>query len=219
MAITIGLAVSAIALAGCSAPQSRAASESSAGTATSQPAITASALPVATTTPAIVTSVDDLPTPAPPPQIPTAVATVTKIPTDVPSPTATSVTPTTTSTPTIPPPTFTPPAPPPREPGEHLILGRPVSADYPQWTDKAYPYASTGSGTLQPHHGVEFIVPTGTPILAVADGIVRVAGPDDAIAYGPQTNFYGNVVIIEHSPSLNNLPLFTVYGHLYQTCR
>lgn len=86
----------------------------------------------------------------------------------------------------------------------------------PQWTDKTYPYGSTRGGTLQPHHGVEFAVPTGTVVSAVAPGTVRVAGPDDAIAYGPQTDFYGNVVIIEHAASPSGLAVYTLYGHLSQ---
>lgn len=141
------------------------------------------------------------------PQLPTPLATVTRA--------ATAVA-TVSPSPTTPPPTYTPPPPPPPEPGEHLLFGRPVPESVAQWTDKAYPYGSTRGGTLQPHHGVEFAVPAGTPVLAVAPGVVRVAGPDDQIAYGPQTNFYGNVVIIEHSASPNGLALFTVYGHLSQ---
>jgi murein DD-endopeptidase MepM/ murein hydrolase activator NlpD len=119
-----------------------------------------------------------------------------------------------TASPTIPPPTFTPPPPPPPAAGEHLIFGRPVPAASTQWTDKAYPYGSTRSGTLQPHHGVEFAVPIGTPVLAAAGGTVRVAGSDDPLVYGPQPNFYGNLVIIEHAASPNGLALYTLYGHL-----
>jgi murein DD-endopeptidase MepM/ murein hydrolase activator NlpD len=117
-----------------------------------------------------------------------------------------------TFTPT-PEPTFTPPPPPPEVEGEHLWLQRPVPASGPAWTDKAYPYGSTRGGALPPHHGVEFGVPTGTPVLAVAPGAVRVAGDDSQIAYGPQTDFYGNLVIIELATESGD-PVFALYGHL-----
>jgi murein DD-endopeptidase MepM/ murein hydrolase activator NlpD len=65
------------------------------------------------------------------------------------------------------------------------------------WTDKVYPYGGTRGGTLRPHHGVEFMVPNGTPMLAAASGTVVVAGNDSVEVYGPQTGFYGNLVVIE----------------------
>ena len=82
------------------------------------------------------------------------------------------------------------------------------------WTDKEYPYGSTRRGELRPHHGVEFNVDYDTEILAVASGTVVVAGSDDTVAYGPETNFYGNLVVIEHDTPHNGKPVFTLYGHL-----
>lgn len=115
---------------------------------------------------------------------------------------------------TEPPPTFTPPPPPPPVPGEHFRFARPVPPSGPVWTDKTYPYGSTRGGLLRPHTGVEFIVPEGTPVLAVAPGIVRVAGSDAADVVGPQPNFYGNVIVIELDDSVGGQSLFTLYGHL-----
>jgi len=115
---------------------------------------------------------------------------------------------------TPPPPTFTPPPPPPVVAGEHLVFPRPVPPSGPTWTDKVYPYGSTRGGRLRPHTGVEFVVPSGTPVLAVASGTVVAAGNDAAIAYGPQTNFYGNLVILELDGSNGGAPLFALYGHL-----
>jgi murein DD-endopeptidase MepM/ murein hydrolase activator NlpD len=82
------------------------------------------------------------------------------------------------------------------------------------WTDKVYPYGSTRGGTLQPHHGVEFYVPTSTQILAAASGTVRVAGSDSDFVFGPHENFYGNLVVIEHDSRWNSQAVFTLYGHL-----
>lgn len=110
-------------------------------------------------------------------------------------------------------PTFTPPPPPPIVKGEQLWLQRPVPTSGPAWTDKTYPYGSTRGGALRPHTGVEFVVPTGTPVLAVASGTVVVAGDDLTVAYGPQTNFYGNLVIVQLDTN-DGSALFALYGHL-----
>lgn len=207
-----GLALGLLVLVGCG------------GTLThEEPAPSASAVASVATLPATPSVTPGLPLPPEEsptpitvvaPQLPTAVATTTRDAPAMATASGSAEEPSITPTATDPPPTFTPPPPPPPVSGEHLIFGRPVPASATQWTDKAYPYGSTRGGTLQPHYGVEFAVPSGTPVLAAAPGVVRVAGPDDQIAYGPQTNFYGNVVIIEHSASASGLALFTVYGHL-----
>lgn len=49
--------------------------------------------------------------------------------------------------------------------------------------------------------------------MAAAAGTVVFAGSDAEIAQGPQTNFYGNLVIIE-SAGAGETPLYTLYGHL-----
>jgi murein DD-endopeptidase MepM/ murein hydrolase activator NlpD len=67
---------------------------------------------------------------------------------------------------------------------------------------------------LRPHHGVEFNVAAGTPILAAASGTVVVAGDDLATTYGPHLDFYGNLVVIQHDHTYNGRPLYTLYGHL-----
>jgi murein DD-endopeptidase MepM/ murein hydrolase activator NlpD len=114
------------------------------------------------------------------------------------------------------PPTFTPPPQPLRpssQAWDHFWLRRPVR-DGVVWTDKYYPYGSTRGGALRPHHGVEFNVNYSTEILAAAAGTVRVAGDDRLAAIGPTTNFYGNVVVIEHDFLFEGQPVFTLYAHL-----
>ena len=123
------------------------------------------------------------------------------------------VEPTATITPT-PQPTFTPPALPFTSNEEHFWLRRPIPEGGVVWTDKVYPYGSTRSGSLQPHHGVEFYVPSGTEILAAASGTAVVAGNDLDTPYGPQTNFYGNLVVIELDSTYNGQPIYNLYGHL-----
>ncbi|RMG89298.1 MAG: M23 family metallopeptidase, partial [Chloroflexi bacterium] len=128
-------------------------------------------------------------------------------------PTETAVPPTETPTAT-PIPTFTPPALPLTSPNEHYWLRRPIPDGGTVWTDKVYSYGSTRGGTLRTHHGVEFYVPSGTEILAAASGTVVVAGDDLTVPYGPHTNFYGNLIVIELDSRWNNQPVYTLYGHL-----
>lgn len=129
------------------------------------------------------------------------VATVTAVS----SPTPTRILP--TATPTPPNLRFT-------SPNEHYWFWRPIHEGQTNWTDKVYPYGGTRGGTLQPHHGVEFYVAEGTQVLAVADGTVVYASSDSEQIFGPQPNFYGNLVVIEHDTRLDGQPVFTLYGHL-----
>lgn len=113
-------------------------------------------------------------------------------------------------------PTFTRPAAPTTSANDHFWLGRPVPEGGVVWTDKAYPYGSTRGGTLRPHRGVEFNVPLGTPVFTAASGTVVVAGDDLNTVYGEHTNFYGNLVIIQHDFLYNGQPVYSLYGHLSQ---
>ena len=113
-----------------------------------------------------------------------------------------------------------------------LFLRRPIDPPANDNVDTTYRFGSTQSGVRDPHHGVEFLNGFGTPVLAAAEGVVAVAGTDvDPISphgawpilfYGPYSNFYGNLVVIEHPlpdaiqaafPDLAG-PLYTLYGHL-----
>lgn len=94
-------------------------------------------------------------------------------------------------------------------------LARPVASPAVNYVERSYPYGSTQQGGREPHHGVEFFNPTGVPVLAAAPGTVIVAGPDDAVAYGPRPNFYGNLVVVQHA-DWRGQPLFTLYAHLSQ---
>jgi hypothetical protein len=126
--------------------------------------------------------------------------TDTPIPTEEPSPT--------------PQPTFTPPALPFTSLNEHYWLRRPIAEGGTVWTDKSYPYGGTRGGTLRPHHGVEFYVPSGTEVLSAASGTVVVAGSDDELIYGPHKNFYGNLVVIELDTPFLGQPVYNLYAHL-----
>lgn len=94
------------------------------------------------------------------------------------------------------------------------LLDRPIGSTYQNTIDRSYPYASTQQGMFDPHHGVEFPNPSGTPVSAAADGVVVYAGTDDLTVLGPYTGFYGNVIILRHPELYEGDDLFTLYAHL-----
>lgn len=190
------------------------------------PAVSSDALVAAAAPATVVPTLPPTAEPTPPPPVvvtptadlsePVPVSAESLAPTVTPPPAA-SATPAPTAASTITPtpaPTFTPPALPGTSPNEHYWLYRPVPAGGTVWTDKTYPYGSTRGGTLRPHAGVEFYVPSGTPVLAAADGVVVAAGSDAAALFGPESSFYGNVIVIEHDFFYLGQPVFTLYGHL-----
>lgn len=72
-------------------------------------------------------------------------------------------------------------------------------------TERGYPITSffglrTLSGEEEMHYGIDIATPVGTPLYAIADGVVVAAGP----ARG-----YGNWIVIQH------LDFVSIYGHLY----
>ena len=97
---------------------------------------------------------------------------------------------------------------------EHFWLERPIPAGYVNYPDRTYPYGSTFQGLREPHHGIEFFNPSGTPVVAAAPGIVVVAGNDGTTAYGPATDFYGNLVVVQLDQPYMGQPVFTLYAHL-----
>ncbi|MFB0535439.1 MAG: M23 family metallopeptidase, partial [Anaerolineae bacterium] len=159
------------------------------------------------------------PTPTPtftptPTLTPTPTFTPTPTPTSTPTATPTSIpaTPTVEPTPTIP--TCDEPLKEGLGGGDHYWLERPLGPEHSQQPSRFYPYASTGEGRYLLHHGLDIQNETGTPVLAVADGKVVVAGDDRVEAYGPTTDFYGQLVIIELNQTYLEQPVFCIYGHL-----
>ncbi len=98
---------------------------------------------------------------------------------------------------------------------EHFVFQRPISSDNKDYWARNYSFGSTDGGSRPIHHGVDFENPTGTPILAAGDGTVYYAGPDKDKIFGPQPDFYGNVIVIKHPyHDANGQPIYTLYGHL-----
>ncbi|MEZ0396115.1 MAG: M23 family metallopeptidase [Anaerolineales bacterium] len=96
----------------------------------------------------------------------------------------------------------------------HFVLQRPIPPDGNDWVDPSYRYGYTQNERREPHHGVEFVNPQGTPVLAAAEGTVIFAGDDSATLLGPLTGYYGNVIVLEHHLPQVEAPLFTLYAHL-----
>lgn len=171
------------------------------------------------------------PTLVPSPEPPTAtlpVTPATPIPTNTRRPTVTP-TPTLPSTPArtristnVPGPfggdlvTWTPPAPGPRFP-DHYLMGRPISSAFVNYWARNYSYGSSDNGNRPVHHGIDIPNETGTPVIAAADGIVYFVGSDQTILFGPQPDFYGTLVVIEHTfRDSRGLTIYSLYGHLYK---
>jgi murein DD-endopeptidase MepM/ murein hydrolase activator NlpD len=175
-------------------------------------------------------------TPSPTPTV-TPTPTATTIPTNTPIPTNTlpptlTPTPLPTATPvvlaspvagaleanaTVGPTWTPPPADPAVQIADHYHFTRPISQDGANWADRTYPYGGTSGGRLQVHLGVDMENPRGTPILAAADGTVFYAGDDLATQFGPQTDYYGNVVVLQHSlTDSSGQPVYTLYGHMHR---
>ena len=97
-----------------------------------------------------------------------------------------------------------------------FLLARPIVPPGRDQIDFTYRFGSTQGGLREPHHGVEFLNSTGTPVLAAANGLVVVAGDDRKIFYGPYSYFYGNLVVLRHDLPGINQPVYTLYAHLSQ---
>ena len=135
--------------------------------------------------------------------------------------TATSVVPTPATRPSAGRPT-------PRPLVQHFMMGRPVALPADKITPALYYlYGTTGMGTLDVHHGEEFVNPVGTPIYAVADGTIVVAGTDTQPLCGddrkivcgrdlsPDTGgFYGKLVVIQLARDYNGQRIFALHGHM-----
>lgn len=100
--------------------------------------------------------------------------------------------------------------------GSPFYFQRPVPETARQSVDISYRFGSTQNKAREPHHGVELLNPFGTPVLAAADGRVVAAGSDseNLVSYSPYLNFYGLVVILQHTVPGLEQPVFSLYAHL-----
>ena len=102
-------------------------------------------------------------------------------------------------------------------PRPHFLLARPIGPDGVNYIAHNYAYGSTDGGGRPIHHGDDFEDPYGTAVLAAGDGVIQYAGDDIRQLFGPQPNFYGNVIVIRHPfVDSNGQAVFSLYGHLSQ---
>jgi murein DD-endopeptidase MepM/ murein hydrolase activator NlpD len=175
-------------------------------TATATPTPTNTPTPTFTPTPTSTPSPTSTPTPVAPPPSPSPAAPAAASPTPAGPPTP-------TPTP-VPRTKLAKGLPDPANAADHYWLISPFSSQYNQVISYPYHYGGTYGGAFLLHHGVDTQNPIGTPVLAVADGEVTVAGDDLTTAYGRSPNFYGNLVVIRLDKKLDGQPVYVLYGHL-----
>ncbi len=101
---------------------------------------------------------------------------------------------------------------------DHFWLGQPHPAGYNQFYSPNYQFGSTANERYRIHHGVDISSDSGTPVLAMGEGEVVHAGPDNPTLLGPYNNFYGNSVVIRLNRRLPTLEgeqdVYVLLGHL-----
>ncbi len=90
----------------------------------------------------------------------------------------------------------------------HVWFRRPIELRDQPYIDQTYRFGSTMGGNFQPHQGVEFNNPDGTPVHAIGDGVVVHSGPAERGAL---------TVAIKHDRRLpvaqGGYYLYSVYYH------
>src|SRR5574341_558052 len=149
---------------------------------------------------------------------PTAAASPMIEPSPTPNETLPSSTPDVSPTPTITLTATLTSAPPPEQdglPADHYVMIRPIPDGWTTWGDRTYAYGSTAGGNYRPHTGMEFFNPESTPVVAGANAVVEYSGADSETQFGPQLDFYGNLIVLRLSDyTYSGQPVYALYGHL-----
>src|SRR6478735_6675696 len=97
---------------------------------------------------------------------------------------------------------------------------RPIARGDQPYMDQTYRYGSTFGGTFQPHQGVEFNNPDGTPVRAIGNGVVVWAGPAEqgalTVAIRHDSTITGMVPrspVDTVAPQRARLFIYSVYYH------
>jgi hypothetical protein len=96
---------------------------------------------------------------------------------------------------------------------DHFLLTH-AFPDAPYWGSQYYPYGTNAGGQYFWHFGIDIEGNTGRTIMAVGDGVVVHAGPDDEVQLGPWRDFYGQAVVIKHDQQWQGQDVFSLYGHV-----
>jgi len=98
--------------------------------------------------------------------------------------------------------------------GSHFWLTKPFSGGGRLLITEWFPYGYDAGGRYLLHNGIDMAEPQGTPILAVSDGTVIVAGDDYTALYGWRCDWYGHLVVIELEDQWQSEPVYVLYGHV-----
>lgn len=101
-----------------------------------------------------------------------------------------------------------------RAPAPYFAFRRPFEPPDVVVGSRFYPFGIDAGGQYLMHHGIDIGNPMGTQVHAIGDGRVIFAGRDDVLRWGPTTDFYGRLVVVEHAERLGSAPLYSLYGHL-----
>ena len=101
---------------------------------------------------------------------------------------------------------------------DHFWLGQPHPPGYNQLYSPNYQFGSTANARYRIHHGVDISSDAGTPVLAMGEGEVVHAGPDNPTLLWPYNNFYGNSVVVRLNRRLptpqGDQDVYVLLGHL-----
>jgi len=101
-------------------------------------------------------------------------------------------------------------------PFDHFYFSRPIAADEVNWPVADYRYGGVFFGSDIIHTGIDIPSPTGTPVLAAADGRVIWAGYGLYYGNNDPKDPYGLAVTIRHDFGYAGQRLYTVYAHMDQ---
>ncbi len=98
--------------------------------------------------------------------------------------------------------------------GDHFWMTKPFEGGGRLLITEWFPYGYDAGGRYLIHNGIDMAEPKGTPLLAVADGTVHVAGDDASALYGWRCDWYGHLVVIELDDLWQGEPVYALYGHV-----
>ncbi|MDX1613894.1 MAG: peptidoglycan DD-metalloendopeptidase family protein [Candidatus Promineifilaceae bacterium] len=98
----------------------------------------------------------------------------------------------------------------------HFWLDKPLPGGGRLLITEWLPYGYDANNRYLLHNGVDSAEPLGTPVLAAADGVVVVAGPDAERLYGWRCDWYGNLVVVQLDDEWLGQPVYLLYGHVLE---
>ena len=101
-------------------------------------------------------------------------------------------------------------------PEDHFLLARPSPPGEVASPSSSYRFGSTLENRLATHHGIDIGSSPGSPVLAVAPGVIFFAGSDADLSFGPRPDFYGNLVVLQLDQTWAGHEAYVLYGHLDQ---